>query len=94
MLAGNCDSIGRIVPDGRRRRHSRALPNRGAGDNVLAMYAFARLLQFAALVILPLTIFAQLNESISLGQMLRFLVAGICLFAIGYLLQAYSGKAK
>ena len=58
------------------------------------MYAIARLLQIAALMILPLTILAQLSEAISLGQMLQFLVVGICLFSIGYLLQQYSGKPK
>ena len=58
------------------------------------MYALARLLQFAALVILPLSIMAELNDAISSGQMLRFLVVGICLFTIGYLLQAYFGKPK
>jgi hypothetical protein len=68
------------------------LPNRGTADTVPAMVAVARLLQFVALVILPLSIFAQLSEAISLGQMLQFLVVGICLFAIGYLMQAYSGK--
>jgi hypothetical protein len=56
------------------------------------MYAVARLLQLAALLILPLSIVAQLNEAISLGQMLQFLVAGVCLFTIGYLLQTYSGR--
>jgi hypothetical protein len=70
------------------------LPKQRAPDNVLAMYALARLLQFAALVILPLSIMAQLSDAISAGQMLRFLVVGICLFTIGYLLQAYSGKPK
>ena len=70
------------------------LPPRRAADTVLSMYAMARLLQFAALVILPLSIFAQLSNSITLGQMLQFLVVGICLFTIGYLLQSYSGKPK
>jgi uncharacterized membrane protein len=58
------------------------------------MHAVARLLQLVALVILPLSILAQLSEAITLGQMLRFLVVGICLFTIGYLLQVYSGKPK
>ena len=43
------------------------------------MYTIARMLQVAGLVILPLAMFAQLNNSISLGQMLRFLVVGACL---------------
>lgn len=73
---------------------SQPLPNSCAADTVLAMYAVSRMLQLAALLILPLSIFAQLNERITLGQMLQFLVAGICLFGIGYLMQAYSGKPK
>lgn len=56
------------------------------------MYAFARLLQVTGLVIPPLAIVAQLNESITLGQMLQFLVVSICVFAIGYLLQRYTGR--
>ena len=84
-VSGILSFIRRIVAERKHRRHSRPLPNRGAPDNVLAMYALARMLQFAALVILPLSIMAQLNEAISSGQMLRFLVVGICLFTIGYL---------
>lgn len=87
-------SIRRIVSNDRHRRHSRPLPIRSAPDNVLAMYALARLMQFAALVILPLSVMAQLSDQISAGQMLRFLVVGICLFTIGYLLQTYTGKPK
>jgi hypothetical protein len=55
------------------------------------MRALGRLLQFAALVILPLSMMAQLSGSITLGMMLRFLFAGIVMFTIGYLLQRYSG---
>jgi hypothetical protein len=60
---------------------------------VLRMRALGRLLQFAALVILPLSMMAQLSGSITLGMMLRFLFAGIVMFTIGYLLQRYSGGA-
>jgi hypothetical protein len=67
---------------------------RVAGGNVLAMYALARLLQVAGLMILPLAMIAQLSGSVSLGQMLQFLGAGVCCFTIGYLLQTYSGKPK
>jgi hypothetical protein len=56
------------------------------------MYALARLLQFAGLTIPPLAILAQLSEAIKPGQMLRFLVAAICLFSIGYLVQQTTGK--
>ena len=62
-----------------------------AGGNVLGMFKLGRLLQFAGLVIPPLAIVAQLTSSISLGQMLEFLVAAVCVFSIGYLLQRYSG---
>ena len=37
------------------------------------MFKLGRLLQFVALVILPLAMVAQLSGSISLGQMLQFL---------------------
>jgi hypothetical protein len=59
------------------------------------MYTVARFLQIAGLTILPLAIMAQLNQNISLGQMLQFLVAGSAAFSIGYLLQSYTtGKPK
>jgi hypothetical protein len=56
------------------------------------MYSVARLLQLAGLGIPPLAIIAQLTESISLWQMLGFLVVSICVFLLGFLLQQYSGK--
>lgn len=56
-----------------------------------AMNALARLLQLVGLVIPPLAIIAQLNEHISLGKMLGFLVAAMCIFGIGYLLQHRTG---
>lgn len=53
------------------------------------------MLQAVALfVILPAAMIAQLGEKITAGQMLQFLVAGICLFSIGYLMQAYGGAKK
>lgn len=58
------------------------------------MYAVARFLQFIGLTIPPLSIIAQLSESITLGQMLGFLIASIVLFGIGYLLQGHSGGAS
>ncbi len=62
-----------------------------AGGNVLGMFKLGRLLQLAALVILPLSMIAQLSGSISLGQMLQFLFVGVGGFTLGYLLQRYSG---
>jgi len=67
------------------------LPPFVASDTVLGMYRFARLLQIAGLTIPPLSIIAQLSNTISLGQMLGFLVVSVCLFSLGYLLQAYFG---
>jgi hypothetical protein len=61
------------------------------GGNVLGMFQIGRLLQLAALVILPLAMIAQLGGSISLGQMLQFLFVGVGVFVLGYLLQRYSG---
>jgi hypothetical protein len=58
------------------------------------MYSLARLLQMAGLTILPLAILAQLNESITAGQMLGFLVVGALVFTIGYLLQRYTGSPR
>ena len=55
------------------------------------MYTIARFLQMAGLIILPLTILAQLNNTIDVRQMLGFMVAAILVFMIGYLLQRYLG---
>ena len=63
------------------------------GGNVLRMFKLGRVLQFAALVILPLAMMSQLSGAISLGVMLRFLFVGIGIFTLGYLLQRYSGGA-
>jgi hypothetical protein len=55
------------------------------------MYAIARLLQLVGLTIPPLAVIAQLMETISLGQMLGFLVASVIAFTIGYMLQSSGG---
>ena len=62
----------------------------GAGT-VRAMYALARLLQLVGLVILPLAIIAQLNNSIDVRQLYRFLFFSIGIFCAGYLLQRMVG---
>jgi hypothetical protein len=54
------------------------------------MYTLGRVFQSAGLIIPPLAIIAQLNNRISAGQMLRFLVVAICVFSIGYVMQRYS----
>ena len=57
------------------------------------MQSVARLLQLAGLTIPPLAMVAQLNQSISTGKMLQFLVMAVGLFLLGYTLQRYSGNA-
>jgi hypothetical protein len=57
------------------------------------MLKLGRILQLAALIILPLSMMAQLSGSISLGQMLQFLFVAVGIFTLGYLLQRYSGGA-
>jgi hypothetical protein len=54
------------------------------------MRALGKIMQIAGLVIPPLSIVAQLNESISLGQMLFFLVAAASLFWIGRIVDGYA----
>jgi hypothetical protein len=56
------------------------------------MAQLGKLLQFAGLTVPPLAILAQLNESISLGQMLVFLVAAVSMFGIGRILEGYGQK--
>ena len=61
------------------------------------MRAFGRILQHLGLVLLPLAILLQLlpgnargGSAISVGQMLLMLVAGLCAFWIGRLIEGYS----
>ena len=70
-------------------RHLFALP---ADGNVLGMFKLGRTLQLVGLVIPPLAIVAQLSESISLGQMLQFLLVSVGIFTLGYLVERYSGS--
>jgi hypothetical protein len=58
---------------------------------VLTMYLLSRMLQLVGLTIPPLSIIAQLNQQITLGQMLSFLAMSMGVFGVGYLLQRYSG---
>jgi hypothetical protein len=71
---------------------SATLPRPAVGGTVLGMYTFGRLLQIVGLTIPPLSIISQLAGSITLGQMLQFLVVSIAAFALGYMLQRYSGR--
>jgi hypothetical protein len=58
------------------------------------MHTLARLLQLVGLTIPPLAMGAQLNETISTGRMLQFLLMAVGLFVLGYTLQRYSGGAS
>ncbi len=58
------------------------------------MHTLARLLQLAGLVIPPLAMAAQLNETISTGRMLQFLMMAIGLFILGHTMQRYSGGGQ
>jgi hypothetical protein len=46
------------------------------------------------LTIPVLAILAQLNQSITAGKMLGFLVVSVLIFTIGYLLQRYTGSSS
>ena len=61
---------------------------------VLTMYTLARLLQIAGLTIPPLAIIAQLNQQITLSQMLGFLIVSVGVFMLGHLLQRYTGGGQ
>lgn len=67
------------------------LLSRSRNVSVLGMYTLARFLQLIGLGIPPLAIVAQLNERITLGQMLGFLVVSVCVFLIGQQLQRFTG---
>jgi hypothetical protein len=83
---------GRIVSRGRTVRHAAVLRSQALNATVPAMYTLARFLQVLGLTIPLLAIVAQLNERITLGQMLGFLVAAMIVFIIGHTLQRYSGE--
>lgn len=55
------------------------------------MYALARALQLAGLVILPVSIFAQLQEQLTLWQSLTLSAFGVLAFSLGYMLQGLGG---
>jgi hypothetical protein len=54
------------------------------------MRGIGRGLQILGLVVPPISILMQLSDSISLGQMLTILVAAVCLFGIGRIIEGYS----
>ncbi len=51
-----------------------------------------RALQTIGMVILPVAIFAQLTESISLGKMFVMATFGISAFYIGRIVEGYTGS--
>ena len=58
------------------------------------MYTLARMLQLAALAIGPLAMVAQLNQDITAGKMLQFLLLAVGLFLLGYGLQRHVAPPK
>jgi hypothetical protein len=80
-----------IVLNSESRRYASYLSIMDVNVTVLSMYTIGRLLQLWGLTIPPISIIAQLNQHISLGQMLGFLAVSIGVFSVGYLLQRYSG---
>jgi hypothetical protein len=54
------------------------------------MYTLGRFLHVVGLRILPLAIVNELNRS-DPGLMLKFMLIGVGIFTLGYLLQRYSG---
>lgn len=54
------------------------------------MRSFGRAMQWLGLSLPPLSMFLQLTEAITLGQMLTMLVASVCAFGIGRIVDGYS----
>lgn len=55
------------------------------------MRVIGRLGQMIGLAVPPVAILLQLNQSISLGQMLMMLLFAACAFWIGRILEGYAG---
>ena len=58
------------------------------------MHTFSRFLQLLGMAIAPLAMVAQLNQRISVGQMLQFLLVSVGIFLVGYTLQQHSGSSR
>ncbi len=54
------------------------------------MRGLGRTLQLLGLAVPPLAMVMQLGEAITLGQMLTMLVAAVCCFGIGRIIEGYS----
>jgi hypothetical protein len=63
---------------------------RQPGEIIPAMQRFGRGLQLLGLSAPPLAMIMQLAGSISLGQMLTMLVASVCVFGIGRIVEGYA----
>jgi hypothetical protein len=64
-----------------------------ANRSLLAQYAMAtvgRLMQIVGLVVPPLAIVLQLQNAITAGRMLILLVASVCIFGIGRIVEGYA----
>ena len=65
-------------------------PSPTSSSETDSMAALGRLGQFLGLAIPAVAILLELNHAISLGQMLVMLVAAICCFWIGRILEGYA----
>jgi hypothetical protein len=65
-------------------------PSPTSSSETDSMAALGRLGQFLGLAIPAVAILLELNHAISLGQMLVMLVASICCFWIGRILEGYA----
>ncbi|MEX0977558.1 MAG: hypothetical protein WDZ48_01825 [Pirellulales bacterium] len=54
------------------------------------MRSFGRLLQIVGLAVPPLSIVMELSSAISQGQMLAMLVASVCCWGIGRIIEGYA----
>jgi hypothetical protein len=55
------------------------------------MKPLGRLAQFAGLTLPAVAVILELNRTISLGQMLVMLLAAVCCFWIGRIVEGYAG---
>lgn len=54
------------------------------------MRSLGRALQYLGLALPPLAVVLQLSDSVTLGQMLTMLVAAVCSFGIGRIVEGYA----
>jgi hypothetical protein len=54
------------------------------------MRSLGRTMQLLGLAFPPLAMFLQLSEAITLGQMLTILLASVCSFGIGRIIEGYA----